>query len=618
MSHKKSVLSFSSMRLNARFGILLGGMAVVSLVLFVVYSVYAQRSAEDQFVGQGRVLTNALALQVNFDMIMGDDEGMIERLDVLLEGGAVKGGIFRDSKGSEVTAKGLEGELRRAKAPVDDVVWETDANDNRVLVATTSVINQANGESLGTVTLVLPADRLDQQRRASIGVALAISALLVLMGLAILVIVRRTVVRPVDELRLAAGRVASGDLTAQVDVVGRDEVAELARSFNEMVAASRQSHEELATETARAADAREHAEDLQRQSEEEGRYLKEQFDRIAEVIAAVMHGDLTRRLEVHREDNVGMLMNQINAMVEDLSALIAQVHRAGTRLSEASGRVASSAEEMSLGAQDQARQTAEVAAAVEEMSSTISESSRNAHHANETARRASDVAREGEGSFRETTQGMERIAEIVKESVDKVTALGDSSAQIGEIIRVIGDIADQTNLLALNAAIEAARAGDQGRGFAVVADEVRKLAERTTSATKEIADMITRIQHNTNDVVDSMRRGDTEVEKGLRIAAEAGTSLADIVTSITEMVSMIDQIAAGSEQQSITSTQIAQNVESISNVSDEVSQSTTELARTADVMSQQAHEMGRLIERFRISDVDHDDETPDVYMTRMN
>src|SRR5690625_7922367 len=75
---------------------------------------------------------------------------------------------------------------------------------------------------------------------------------------------------------------------------------------------------------------------------------------------------------------------------------------------------------------------------------------------------------------------------------------------------------------------EAARAGDQGRGFAVVADEVRKLAERTTSATKEIADMITRIQHNTNDVVDSMRRGDTEVEKGLRIAAEAGTSLADI------------------------------------------------------------------------------------------
>lgn len=618
MSHKKSGLSFSSMRLNMRFGILLGGMATVSLILFVVFSGYAQRSAEDQFVRQGRVLANALALQVNFDMIMGDDEGMIERLDVLLEGGAVKGGIFRDARGREVAAKGLTGDLRDAQAVNSDVAWDADADANRVLISTANVLNQANGESLGTVTIVLPADTLDQQRQAGIGIALAISAILVLMSIAILVIVRRTVVRPVDQLRLAAGRVASGDLTAQVEVRGRDEVAELAISFNEMVAASRLSHEELATETSRAADAREQAEALQRQSEEEGHYLKEQFDRIAEVIAAVMHGDLTQRLEVDRDDNVGMLMNQINAMVQDLSSLIAQVHRAGGRLSEASGRVASSAEEMSLGAQDQARQTAEVAAAVEEMSSTIAESSRNAHHANETARRASDVARGGEGSFRETTQGMERIAEIVKESVDKVTALGDSSAQIGEIIRVIGDIADQTNLLALNAAIEAARAGDQGRGFAVVADEVRKLAERTTSATKEIADMITRIQHNTNDVVDSMRRGDTEVEKGLRIAAEAGTSLADIVTSITEMVSMIDQIAAGSEQQSITSTQIAQNVESISNVSDEVSQSTTELARTADVMSQQAHEMGRLIERFRISDVDHDDETPGVYMTRMN
>src|SRR5690625_3228024 len=126
-----------------------------------------------------------------------------------------------------------------------------------------------------------------------------------------------------------------------------------------------------------------------------------------------------------------------------------------------------------------------------------------------------------------------------------ISPICDSSAQIGEIIRVIGDIADQTNLLALNAAIEAARAGDQGRGFAVVADEVRKLAERTTSATKEIADMITRIQHNTNDVVDSMRRGDTEVEKGLRIAAEAGTALADMVTSIDRRSVVEGQSRAG-------------------------------------------------------------------------
>lgn len=596
---------FFSIGLTARFGITLGGMVVVILALFSVFVFGSIRSAEERIEHEGSVLARTLAVQVRFDLIMQDSEGMLEKLDVLFESEAVIGGAYFDAGGNMV-ANRLEGESLPSLPP-DELLrsaihWSSATSGARALVAISPVDQDGTGDHLGTIALIMPADAIDAQRKAAGVLAGILVSIIALLTVGVLYVVRRTVIRPVDAIRKAAGQVAAGDLTVRVDEERHDEVGELARSFNAMVQASEESRTAVQEESARAEQARDRAEALQNQSEAEKAHLRQQFDRISDVVTAVTHGDLTRRLEAGGNDDVAVLMQQINAMIHDLSSIIAQVAGAGSRLSDAAARVASSAEEMSAGADDQARQTAEVAAAVEQMSATIAESSRNAHQANETARRASDIARNGESAFRNTAEGMHRIASIVKESTDKVTELGRSGAQIGEIIRVIGDIADQTNLLALNAAIEAARAGDQGRGFAVVADEVRKLAERTTAATKEIASMIMRIQKNTQEVVASMQRGDQEVESGLVLADEAGRSLDEIVGAITDVVQTIDQMAAAAEEQSVTSTQIAQNVESISNVSSEVSSATTELARTADVMSHQASDMGTLIERFRIEE----------------
>ncbi|MFW5973239.1 MAG: methyl-accepting chemotaxis protein [Bacteroidota bacterium] len=582
---------------------LLGGIAVVTLAAFLLFNRYSLRAAEAQFEQQGEVLARLLAAQSSFDVIMQDRHALVEKLAVLSQSGATRAGIFHDASGTELASDGASDILDLARSSnTSGTRWMTSRDGDRLLIVSAPISNDGSGERIGSVVLTLPAVALQAQTTAAIRITTAVSVGIAILALLVLLIVRRTVIRPIDRLRLAAGRVASGDLATRVEISGRDEVGDLAGSFNGMVEASERSQARLADESQRAAEALERAERLQAEADAERRYLNDQFARIAEVIAAVMHGDLTQHLKAERDDEVGDLVNQINAMVHDLSVLIGQVHHAGRRLADAARHVASSAEEMSAGARDQAMQTSEVAAAVEQMSSTIAESSRMAHRANETAGEASRVARTGETGFRETTDGMKRIADIVRESAEKVTALGESGAQIGEIIRVIGDIADQTNLLALNAAIEAARAGDQGRGFAVVADEVRKLAERTTTATKEIAGMITRIQHNTDEVVESMRRGDTEVARGLKVADEAGSTLVDIVNAIDQMVTMIDQIAAGSEEQSVTSTQISRNVVSISSVSDQVSASTSELARTAELMSTQAAEMGRLIERFRVSE----------------
>ena len=421
----------------------------------------------------------------------------------------------------------------------------------------------------------------------------------------------RAIVRPVKTLKESAQKVASGDFSVRVELNQADEVGELAAAFNVMVEKNKNSIDEVNLKTQQAEEARQLAEKMQRQAEVQQSYLRGQFERISGVIEAVTKGDLTKELVIEERniaeatsastEEVTALSKKINQMIRDLSSLIGEVHTAGDSLSEATAQISSAAEQMSTGAHEQASQTREVATAVEQMSKTVIESSKNANEAANMAKKASDLANVGEKVFQETIGGMTRIAQLVKKSAEIVDTLGKSSAQIGEIIQVIDDIADQTNLLALNAAIEAARAGEQGRGFAVVADEVRKLAERTTSATKEIADMIKRIQQETTQVVLAMTEGNTEAENGMKLADKAAESLSEIISSVNGVVGMISQIAAASEEQSSASEQVSHNVESISTVATHVSSATGDLAHTAEDLNRLTKHLRDLIERFRLN-----------------
>jgi len=181
---------------------------------------------------------------------------------------------------------------------------------------------------------------------------------------------------------------------------------------------------------------------------------------------------------------------------------------------------------------------------------------------------------------------MAKIAQTVQQTATTIEELGKSSAQIGEIVSVINGIADQTNLLALNAAIEAARAGEQGRGFAVVADEVRKLAERTSKATKDIADRISGIQAAAVGAVEAVKRGSGEVENGVGLAREASAALDAIVQASTSAMDMVRRIAAASEEQSAASEEVTQNMGNISDItkraagsSDQIKASAADLAK---------------------------------------
>lgn len=311
-------------------------------------------------------------------------------------------------------------------------------------------------------------------------------------------------------------------------------------------------------------------------------------------------GDLTKRIEVLSNDELGRLGCSFNLFVEKLQQIIAMVAENTSQVAAAAGQVYSTSEQMATGAEEVAAQAGTVATASEEMAATSNEIANNCMMAAEGSREASSSASGGSRVVEETITVMNRISERVREAAQTVEGLGARSDLIGEIIGTIQDIADQTNLLALNAAIEAARAGEQGRGFAVVADEVRALAERTTKATREIGEMIKGIQQETGRAVSSMEEGVKEVATGTSEAAKSGDALQEILDRINGVTGQVSQIATAAEQQTATTAEITNNIQQITTVVEATARGAQESASAASRLTGLATELQGLVGQFKV------------------
>ena len=311
-------------------------------------------------------------------------------------------------------------------------------------------------------------------------------------------------------------------------------------------------------------------------------------------------GDLRRRLDAGRRDEIGEVAEGFNTFVDKLTNVLGKVVELTQRVGFSSMQLSATAEQIFKGTENQNMQVTQVASAIEEMSATVIEVASNTSQGAEFAKKATDMAIKGGDIVSRTVHGMHSIAKSVEESANTIEELGRNSDQIGEIITVINDIADQTNLLALNAAIEAARAGEHGKGFAVVADEVRKLAERTTKATKEIREKIELIQEKTAGAVEAMNSGRKDVDAGVGFATEAGVSLTNIVEIVKNVSNMITQIAAAEEQQSAAAGEISTNMESIANVTKEASGSVKDTSNAANELSKIASELQAMTSQFKL------------------
>ncbi len=308
----------------------------------------------------------------------------------------------------------------------------------------------------------------------------------------------------------------------------------------------------------------------------------------------------TADLEITTQDETGQAGEALNRMKNNLRQIIESIASTATHVASASEEISASATQQAQSSETQKDQTTQVAASMHEMSSTVTQVSDNCNKAAHAAREAAETARQGGTIVEDTLTKMQLIADSVAATAKTVEGLGKSSDQIGHIIGVIDDIADQTNLLALNAAIEAARAGEQGRGFAVVADEVRKLAERTSAATKEIAQMVKGIQDETSAAVTAMEAGTKQAEEGVSSTAKAGDSLKAIIQMSEQVGGMITEIATAATEQSATSEQVNNNVEQISKLVKESALGAQQSATACQDLSGLALDLQAMVGKFNL------------------
>ena len=399
--------------------------------------------------------------------------------------------------------------------------------------------------------------------------------------------VGRFIGNPLSHARDALATLATGDLSATLEVSSRDEVGQMAEAYGE---------------------------------------LRSYLGEMAGTAESIADGDLT--VEVHPLSDRDVFGNAFAEMLQKLRSTIGEAVHAASAVDVAKTRLADIADQASTATQEVAQSTSQVAegiatqaeaaqganGSVESLTAAISKVAANSHaeqdsieqadarsrdvataaiamaeqtqRAAEGSQKATRTADEGAVLVTNTVDGIDRIKQTIDAASREIAELGDRSAEIGKIVAVIEDIAAQTNLLALNAAIEAARAGEQGRGFAVVADEVRQLAERVAGATQEIAGLIGSVQDGVDASVKAMEDGAAEMDAGTKTAAEARDALERIQQAGREVAEQLDGIATGVHQLEQAGTDVAERIAEVRELTEQTSASTDSMQSQATTVSE--------------------------------
>ncbi|WP_224963088.1 methyl-accepting chemotaxis protein [Geomonas subterranea] len=450
---------------------------------------------------------------------------------------------------------------------------------------------------------------LDLSRHVTL---LVLSSILVSLVVGILVsfLITRSITVPINAAVEVAKTVAQGDLTVAVVVNSKDEVGELLSAMQTMVQNLMAMIGKIRGTSGEVASA---AGQISANTQQLTKSAHGQASATEETSATMVQMAASIQTVAGNADALAANADEVSSSIEELGASSEQVAKSADVMASAVAETSATIEQMTVSIENVAQNAEELMSSVaetsatieqitvsidqvaansqdlqkvvgdssstiEEMAASIRQVAKNVEEADQVAKGAAKEGNAGLEAGQQAVTAMGRVAEVIEKTSESILNLGRRSEEIGNIVKVIGEIADQTNLLALNAAIEAARAGDAGRGFAVVADEVRKLAERSMGATKEIALVIRQVQADTGESVKYGEIASQEAKNSMELITLAGNSLENIVSSIERTSTLMSDIARMTAEQSNASSQVIRAVEQMSGASDVVANAAREQA----------------------------------------
>jgi methyl-accepting chemotaxis protein len=315
---------------------------------------------------------------------------------------------------------------------------------------------------------------------------------------------------------------------------------------------------------------------------------------------ATGEGDLTKRIEVIKNDEIGNLVEEFNRFVSKIQQLVKETVDISKQVNQSTKIAAGIGQKANSIIEGQKQEIDMVATAATELAQTSNDISSNAKLSNGLASQAEEKVSHGVSVVEQATKGISVLSENVISASNVVNQLKDGTQSIGEVLSVIRSIADQTNLLALNAAIEAARAGEQGRGFAVVADEVRTLASRTQESTSNIESIIDELQSTATKAVSVMNISQNEAQQSVELTKQVHAVLNDITTVISKFQRQTHEISDAVAQQASVAEEVSRNVENVRLLTDDTVESSSNMSESLAGLKTNSDALTTVVKQFKV------------------